>query len=97
MDLGGVVDVKKQRPNLNMCSAYTHVFADTLRSTAVIIAVALAMIFPDQISPLAADATAALVVSLLILLSLLPLLHGLWNSSRRLYAIWMEERSEIAL
>ena len=96
IDLSGVVDIKKQRPNLNMCSAYTHVFADTLRSAAVIIAVAFAMIFPDQISPLAADATAALVVSLLILLSLLPLLHGLWRSSRRLCAIWTEERSEIA-
>lgn len=85
---------QQQRANLNMCSAYTHVFADTLRSIAVIIAAGLAMIFPDKISPVVADATAALVVSTLILLSLLPLVGGLWGSTRMLCGILAQERSE---
>lgn len=62
--------------NLNMCSAYTHVFADTLRSLAVIIASLLADFVPT-ITPEEADATAAVVVSVLILLSLVPLVKGI--------------------
>lgn len=34
----GVGDEDEGEGNMNMCSAYTHVFADTLRSLAVIIA-----------------------------------------------------------
>jgi Co/Zn/Cd efflux system component len=52
------------------------VFADTLRSIAVIVASCLAYTFND-ISPIHADAVAALVVSFLILLSLIPLFQGL--------------------
>ena len=44
--------------NLNMCSAYTHVFADTLRSIAVIVASALASIIED-VTAEEADAIAA--------------------------------------
>jgi Co/Zn/Cd efflux system component len=62
--------------NLNMCSAYTHVFADTLRSLAVILASVLAE-FTSAVTSEVADATAAVVVSLLIMLSLLPLLGGM--------------------
>ena len=76
-----------------MCSAYTHVFADTLRSIAVIIAAVLAEILP-AVTPEEADATAAVVVSGLILLSLLPLLQGLSRSVVELCAILAEERSE---
>lgn len=75
------------------CSAYTHVFADTLRSIAVIIAAALAELF-DEVSAEEADAAAALVVSLLILLSLVPLFQGLVQSAKALWAIRAEERSE---
>jgi Co/Zn/Cd efflux system component len=81
--------------NLNMCSAYTHVFADTLRSIAVIVAAALAEIVPN-ITPEVADATAAVVVSFLILLSLIPLIQGLISSITELLSILEEERSDMA-
>ena len=60
------------RTNLNMCSAYTHVFADTLRSLAVILASLSAEVI-DGITPEEADASAAIIVSILIVLSLVPL------------------------
>lgn len=66
----------KEEANLNMCSAYTHVFADTLRSMAVIIASILADFVP-AITPEEADASAAVVVTGLILLSLIPLVKGM--------------------
>jgi Co/Zn/Cd efflux system component len=85
-----------EHANLNMCSAYTHVVADTLRSIAVIIASALAEFVPD-VTPEEADATAAVVVSFLILLSLLPLLHGLARSVTELRMILAEEETERVL
>lgn len=83
----------KRRGNLNMCSAYTHVFADTLRSIAVLIAAVLALIFP-VITPEEADSSAALIVSLLILLSLIPLFQGVFRSGSELHSIRMAERAE---
>ena len=77
--------------NLNMCSAYTHVFADTLRSIAVIIAAIVAELVP-QITPEVADSTAAILVSILILFSLVPLVQGLINSGRELQIIYREEK-----
>ena len=70
-----------------------HVFADTLRSIAVIIAGVLAEVV-DGVTPEEADATAAVVVSGLILLSLLPLFHGLKHTYAELKAIRAEESSE---
>jgi len=72
--------------NLNMCSAYTHVFADTLRSTAVLIAAGISYIFKIG-APEVVDAVAALAVSMIILFSLGPLLTGIahaWRKLRRL-------------
>lgn len=66
--------------NLNMCSAWTHVCADTLRSVAVLIAAGIATVFPDYVSPVSADSNATIVVSLVILISLGPLLHGLYRT-----------------
>lgn len=86
---------EQQHANLNMCSAYTHVFADTLRSIAVIVAAGLAEVLP-AVTPEEADATAAVVVSVLILLSLVPLTRGLWSSVAELRAILAAERSESA-
>lgn len=80
-------------PNLNMCSAFTHVFADTLRSLAVILAAAIGLSV-SSVEPDKADAVAAIVVSLLIALSLLPLIQGLCKSVAELRAILAEERSE---
>jgi Co/Zn/Cd efflux system component len=72
--------------NLNMCSAYTHVFADTLRSTAVLLAAGISYTFKVG-APAFVDAIAALAVSVIILLSLGPLLRGIghaWVQLRRL-------------
>lgn len=79
--------------NLNMCSAYTHVFADTLRSIAVIVAAVVAKVDSD-LTPEEADATAAVIVSLLIALSLIPLGQGLWMSLKEWQAIRAEEEQE---
>ena len=79
--------------NLNMCSAYTHVFADTLRSFAVIIAASVALLF-EVVTPEVADATAAVIVSVLIGLSLIPLFQGLRRTWSEYRAILSEERSE---
>jgi Co/Zn/Cd efflux system component len=80
--------------NLNMCSAFTHVFADTLRSVAVIVAAGFAEIFPSAVTHEEADSSAAVVVSVMILLSLIPLLKGLLLSLSELQAIRAAERSD---
>lgn len=77
--------------NLNMCSAYTHVFADTLRSLAVILAAGIALTV-HSVTPEVADASAAVVVSDLILVSLVPLVRGLTWTASELCAIAAEER-----
>ena len=72
--------------NLNMCSAYTHVMADTLRSIAVLVAAMIAYL-DHRISPTIADATAAIVVSIIIAISLGPLIIGLletWSEIQEL-------------
>ena len=74
--------------NMNMCSAYTHVLADTLRSIAVITAVLLALY--NDIEPALADATAALIVSFLIALSLIPLIQGLYSNVYELYYVRLQ-------
>ena len=51
----------------------------------------------DNYKKWVSDAAAALVVSLLILLSLIPLFQGLRQSSSELWAIRAEERSEFML
>lgn len=79
--------------NLNMCSAYTHVFADTLRSIAVIIAAITAELV-STVTPEEADATAAIIVSVLIALSLIPLVQGLVRSVGELRSIHAQERIE---
>ena len=70
-----------------------HVFADTLRSLAVIVAATVAEV-ADGVTSEEADATAAVVVSALILLSLLPLLSGLVSTFGELRSIHAEERDE---
>mmetsp|Transcript_12570 Transcript_12570/g.18045 ORF Transcript_12570/g.18045 Transcript_12570/m.18045 type:complete len:352 (+) Transcript_12570:69-1124(+) len=69
--------------NLNMCSAYTHVFADTLRSTAVLIAAGLSYTFKVG-EPQFVDAVASLAVSIIILLSLGPLFKGIFHAAEQL-------------
>ena len=84
---------EERTANLNMCSAYTHVVADTLRSLAVVVAASLATIFgciPSDV----ADATGAIVVSLIIAISLGPLLAGLFDAWSELSKLNAEERKE---
>ena len=70
-----------------------HVFADTLRSIAVLIA-ALLSVLVEEVTPEEADAAAAVVVSGLILLSLLPLFQGLFQTFHQLRIIRSEEKSD---
>ena len=74
------------------CSAYTHVFADTLRSIAVILAALVAEL--TSVTSEEADSAAAIAVSILILLSLIPLLQGMYQSAIELRAIRRQERLE---
>ena len=69
--------------NLNMCSAWTHVLADTLRSVAVLVAAGIAYL-SDVISPDEADSYAAVFVSFIILLSCGPLLQGLYYTAQEI-------------
>lgn len=66
-----------------------HVFADTLRSTAVLLAAGISYTFKLG-APAVVDALAALAVSFIILMSLGPLLRGIfhaWKQLRRLSEI----------
>lgn len=82
--------------NLNMCSAWTHVFADTLRSVAVLIAAGIAYV-SDFITPGEADAYAALVVSFIILLSCAPLMQGLFHTAREIREMHQSPIPEVIL
>lgn len=90
--------------NMNMCSAYTHVMADTMRSIAVLVAAGISYFF--HVEPALVDATAAVIVSVIIALSLGPLVLGLiqtWNELQalkkdqqkckdgRVHIPWMEQ------
>ena len=76
--------------NLNMCSAWTHVCADTLRSIAVLVAAGFAYVFPSLLSAANADAWGAIVVSIIILVSLGPLLQGIYLTGVKIYRTWYE-------
>jgi Co/Zn/Cd efflux system component len=82
-----------EQANLNMCSAYTHVFVDTIRSMAVLIASLLA-VFNSNITSEAADAAAAVAVSVAILIATIPLFIGLQKTGCELMEIRREEIME---
>lgn len=63
--------------NMNMYSAWTHVFADTLRSTAILLAGALSHFYPNFVLPVISDAIATIIVSCTIFFSCIPLVKGL--------------------
>eukprot|EP00588_Corethron_pennatum_P021326 CAMPEP_0194312836 /NCGR_PEP_ID=MMETSP0171-20130528/9766_1 /TAXON_ID=218684 /ORGANISM="Corethron pennatum, Strain L29A3" /LENGTH=317 /DNA_ID=CAMNT_0039067537 /DNA_START=200 /DNA_END=1153 /DNA_ORIENTATION=+ len=86
----------QSRGNMNMCSAYTHIVADTLRSIAVILA-AICVLFFD-VDDSKADATAALVVSFIIILNIVPLLKGLYSVLKILRRLSIQEdlRNEVS-
>lgn len=63
-----------------------HVCADTMRSTAVLIAAILATTV-SSIDGAVADSLAAIVVSIIIFVSILPLLRGLLITARQIQAL----------
>ena len=54
-----------------------------MRSTAVLVAAAIAFTF-DAVSPATADSCAAIAVSITILLSLIPLIRGLLITAKQI-------------
>jgi Co/Zn/Cd efflux system component len=72
--------------NWNMCSAWTHICADTLRSVAVLVAAGLSE-YGRHISAAQADSGATLLVSVIVLVSLVPLIQGLYQTAHQIYAI----------
>jgi Cation efflux family len=65
-----------------------HVCADTLRSIAVLVAAALGALFSAALSPTQVDSVGAIVVSIIILMSLGPLLQGVYLTACKIHAIW---------
>ncbi len=75
---------------------FQHVFADTLSSIAVILASLLAEFTPSVTSE-EADAAASVIVSILIVLSLVPLLLGMkqtFAALKRVEILLIEEELE---
>ena len=64
-----------------------------MRSTAVLIAAAIAFLSP-QMSGTVADSVAALVVSGIILVSLIPLLYGLLLTAVQIFRLYRDDRIE---
>jgi Co/Zn/Cd efflux system component len=69
--------------NVNMCSALTHVLADTLRSVSVLVAALASR--AGKVDADVADAWAGLSVSLIVVISLLPLLRGIGHNAAVLW------------
>ena len=84
------------RVNLNMCSAYTHVFAaDTLRSIAVVAASIISETV-DSVTSEVADSSAAVIVSLIIMISLIPLFRGIISPWCELRSLHEEEQNIVS-
>ena len=65
-----------------------------MRSIAVLVAAGIAFLF-DAVTPDAADATAAMVVSFVIIVSLLPLLQGLYLTATEICASSRQRRQSL--
>lgn len=92
---GGNIKPMKKMQNMNMCSAYTHVWADTMRSTAVLVAASISLSSDGKVKSQDADAWAAIVVSGIILASVLPLMYGLWGKVHELNRALVESSVEV--
>lgn len=64
-----------------------HVFADMLRSMAVLVAGALAYFFPYLFDPIVVDSVAAIIISLSIFISCIPLLKGLYGTTKEIIVL----------
>ncbi|CAB9500670.1 expressed unknown protein [Seminavis robusta] len=65
------------------CSPAQHICIDTLRSIAVLVAAAIAYSV-DTVSPAVADSCAAIVVSITTMISLIPLIRGLFETAQQI-------------
>lgn len=72
----------------------SYIFADTLQSAAILLAVGLAYLFPNLVSATNADAGSVIVGSIIILLSLLLLIQGLWLIMCKIQVIWGERDAD---
>eukprot|EP00036_Acanthoecidae_sp_10tr_P009214 CAMPEP_0182920812 /NCGR_PEP_ID=MMETSP0105_2-20130417/3730_1 /TAXON_ID=81532 ORGANISM="Acanthoeca-like sp., Strain 10tr" /NCGR_SAMPLE_ID=MMETSP0105_2 /ASSEMBLY_ACC=CAM_ASM_000205 /LENGTH=363 /DNA_ID=CAMNT_0025058265 /DNA_START=283 /DNA_END=1374 /DNA_ORIENTATION=+ len=79
--------------DLNMMSAFVHVGADTMRSVAVLGAGIAAD--ANAVSSDRADAIGAIVVSIAITLSCIPLISGLWVKRQLLKEVRLKDLSEL--
>lgn len=64
-----------------------HVFADMLRSLAVLVAGALAYFFPYLFDPIVVDSVAAIIISLSIFISCIPLLKGMYGTTKEIIVL----------
>lgn len=69
-----------------------HICADTLRSSAVLVAAGISQVWPDVVSGELADSMATIVVSIIILVSLIPLLHGLYETAKKILILSKDPR-----
>jgi hypothetical protein len=58
-----------------------HICADTLRSITTLLAASFSWIFPDILSPAAADSWGAIFISVIIIVSLSPLIQGIFATA----------------
>lgn len=67
--------------NVRKIDSPQHICADTLRSIVVLIAAGFSTLFPELLSPAGADSFGAIIVSVIIIISLAPLLQGLLSTA----------------
>lgn len=61
-----------------------------MRSVAVLLAAGVAYLFPDQVSGTDADAVAAILVSVIIIISMGPLIQGIYSTAVEIKDILFE-------
>lgn len=76
----------ERKSGLTLSFLLQHIMADTLRSAAVLIAASIAY-FVESVTGALADSVATIVVSIIILISLLPLMRGLFITGKKIIAL----------
>ena len=77
------ISSKQEKKNLNMMSAFAHVSGDSLRTISVLVAAIVSTVTGASVD--ACDAWAAIVVSLMIVVFMLPLLIDIIKAGIQLY------------
>ena len=84
---------KQEKKNLNMMSAFAHVSGDSLRTVSVLIAAIVSTVTGASVD--ACDAWAAIVVSLMIIVFMLPLFIDIIKAAIQLYKEKLEQDAEM--